>query len=185
MIIGMIFLLNGCTPFIHETNSIYQLAKHKVAIKQWQLSGRLAIKDERRSATLSIEWQHVEQQQKIRLSGPLGQGATEIRFDNQNIFIDRGNGQLLELDSIKNTLQQQLGFDIPIQALSYWVTGTFFPDTELIECTDGFEQFGWKIHYLSMQNVNNIELPYKLYIEKFPIKLKLIIDEWNINESGK
>ena len=47
----------------------------------------------------------------------------------------------------------------------------------------GFTQAGWLIDYKQMQSVNNLAMPYKITVSNEQLKLKLIIDQWVLNDA--
>lgn len=174
-------LLSGCTLFPVEpltvpysktaTLPLYKLEK-------WTLEGRLSITGRNDSWTANLDWQHSQNKEQIKLSGPLGQGATLIQLTNGMVTIDRGDGKPQSSNQPEAFINQQLGMFVPVQSLRYWVIGLPEPNTDFVETATGFKQGGWLIDYKEMQNVKANTLPYKLNVTNEQVKLKLIVDQW-------
>ncbi len=49
-----------------------------LALSDWELSGRLNVRQQNASDTVSINWQQQDQNFEIRFSGTLGLGAVEV-----------------------------------------------------------------------------------------------------------
>jgi len=131
------------------------------------------------SWSASIEWQHETHQDKIKLSGPLGQGAIAITLTAENISIDTGEKIIQKSENIDALIQQQLGIFIPVQALRYWVLGLTAPDQSYEIHENGFTQAQWLIRYSQMQQLETQQwMPRKLSVQQQQTKLKLIIDHW-------
>lgn len=76
-------------------------------------------------------------------------------------------------------MRDQLGMDLPIQALKFWVLGTAEPNEPATKQEEGFYQQGWLVKYKEMQRVRNEILPKKLHLEKDGARIKLIVDQWD------
>jgi outer membrane lipoprotein LolB len=174
-------LLSGCSFFQVEPPTV---AYSKTAtlplykLEQWTLEGRLSITGRNDSWTANIDWQHKPDNEQIKLSGPLGQGATLIQLTKGMVTIDRGDGKPQSSNQPEAFINQQLGMFVPVQSLRYWVIGLPEPNSNFVETATGFKQAGWLIEYKQMQNVKMNTLPYKLNVTNEQVKLKLIVDQW-------
>jgi outer membrane lipoprotein LolB len=175
-------LLGACANFPAPAEQPYRLAERSLFdnLKHWSFEGRFVFTDGNQSASASIFWQHLDHQDEIKLSGPLGQGAVVIVMTDRVVTIERAGEQILQSTEIETFVQQQLGLAIPVRALSYWVLGLVAPQAEFIEMNDGFEQLGWNVHYSQMQPVGIEWLPRKIKIEHEHVIFKLIVDQWVI-----
>jgi outer membrane lipoprotein LolB len=174
------FLLSGCSFFTVEPNIPYSktatLPLYK--LEQWAFEGRLSITAHNDSWTANIDWQHHADKEQIKLSGPLGQGATLIQLSKGIVTIDKGDGKMQTSDQPETFINQQLGMTVPMQSLRYWMIGLPEPTMEFVETATGFKQAGWLIEYKQMQAVKTNTLPYKLNVTNEQVKLKLIVDQW-------
>lgn len=150
-------------------------------MRAWSLTGRLAISAPNDSWSANIEWQHQPGLEKIKLSGPLGQGAVFIEFTGNAVKIDRGSGNVQTSNQPEQFINQQLGMFVPLQSLRYWAIGV--PESSHVyqATSDGFVQNGWLVAYKVMQQVEAETLPHKLVVSDARVKLKLIIDQWDLH----
>ena len=154
-------------------------------LNQWVFDGRLAVKTKIDSWQANISWTHTVNEDSIKLSGPLGQGTTYIRLDGNKVAIERGDGKVLASDRPEEFINQQLGMFVPVRALRYWVVGVPDPSNRHIEMAGGFKQAEWMVEYDQMQVAGNYSMPKKVTVTntQLKLKLKLVIDKWNINDA--
>lgn len=178
-----LLLLSACTSTPQIPDGAYSetARTHLYHIQQWQMEGRLAITTAKDSWSASIEWIHQPNSEKIRLSGPLGQGAVVIDLAGDVVKIDRGGGQVQTSNQPEQFINQQLGMFVPLQSLRFWAIGLPESGQPFQETTDGFVQTGWLVAYKEMQKSGTETLPHKMAASNEHVKLKLIIDQWELN----
>lgn len=177
-----VLLLSGCSFFIVEPTPTTPYSKTATLplykLERWSFEGRLSITGRTDSWTANIDWQHGVDKEKIKLSGPLGQGATHIELGKGVVTIDKGDGKAQTSNQPETFINQQLGLSVPVQSLRYWVIGLPEPTQNFVETATGFKQAGWLIEYKQMQTVKTTTMPYKINVTNEQVKLKLIVDEW-------
>ena len=72
---------------------------------------------------------------------------------------------------------------VPVRSLRYWVIGLPEPTSPYIATATGFTQAGWLIDYKQMQSVDKQSMPHKITVSNEQVKLKLIIDQWVLNDT--
>jgi outer membrane lipoprotein LolB len=130
------------------------------------------------SWSANLWWGHSLVQDELKLSGPLGQGATVIRLNGDNVSIDRGDGNVQTSTQPEAFISQQLGMSVPIKALRHWIAGLPEPEQAFVDMPSGFQQAGWLVEYKQMQPVEKQVLPRKMTVMNGKAKLKLIIEQW-------
>ncbi len=155
--------------------------EHLYKLEQWSFEGRLALSGKNDSWSASISWEHRQDDEKIKLSGPLGQGATVIQLTGDLVTIDRGGDEVQSSAQPEAFINQQLGMFVPVRSLRYWVVGLPAPTSASIETANGFSQAGWLIEYKQMEAVDNQSMPHKITVTNERVKLKLVIDQWVLN----
>lgn len=186
LILGMVFLvMTACSTTQVEEGIKYSKStrEHLYDLGSWSFSGRLALTGKKDAWQANIVWAHDLGSDEIKLSGPLGQGATVIRLSSDEVIIDRGDGKVLSSRQPEDFINQQLGLAVPVRSLRYWVVGLPEPSTTFVLTTDGFVQSGWLIEYKQEQVVNSELLPRKISVTNERIKLKLMIDQWGLNDT--
>ena len=186
LILGMVFLvMTACSTTQVEEGIKYSKStrEHLYDLGSWSFSGRLALTGKKDAWQASIVWAHDLGSDEIKLSGPLGQGATVIRLSSDEVIIDRGDGKVLSSRQPEDFINQQLGLAVPVRSLRYWVVGLPEPSSTFVLTTDGFVQSGWLIEYKQEQVVNSELLPRKISVTNEQVKLKLMIDQWGLNDT--
>ena len=186
LILGMVFLvMTACSTTQVEEGIKYSKStrEHLYDLGSWSFSGRLALTGKKDAWQANIVWAHDLGSDEIKLSGPLGQGATVIRLSSDEVIIDRGDGKVLSSRQPEDFINQQLGLAVPVRSLRYWVVGLPEPSTTFVLTTDGFVQSGWLIEYKQEQVVNSELLPRKISVTNEQVKLKLMIDQWGLNDT--
>ena len=179
----LVLMLSACsiTPEEPEVHYSKLAREHLYRLESWSFEGRLALTGKNDSWSANINWGHKPNDEKIKLSGPLGQGTTVIQLTGDLVTIDRGDGQAQTSTQPEQFINQQLGMFVPVHSLRYWVVGLPEPTSAFVETPTGFKQAGWLIDYKQMQPVDNQSMPHKITVTNELVKLKLIIDEWNLN----
>ena len=179
----MLSCLSACSVTPVQTDVVYSREDrhHLYQLSNWEFNGRIALQNQQDSWSANIEWKHSPDEDRLKLSGPLGQGAVLIVMRKGYIMIDRGNGRVEFSDRVNDFIRQQVGFFVPVLALRYWVVGLAEPEYGLAELEDGFSQFDWDIHYQHFIPVDEELMPRKITVEKDAAKMKLIIDQWVLN----
>lgn len=198
---ALVFSLSACAAStVNTTFTSYQDVptwgkegmKSLYKLKRWQFSGRMAVEQKKGSWTANIDWQHNEKDDAIKLSGLFGQGATLVRLKENAISIDFGNGKVASSEQAQHYISQQFGLIVPLQALRYWVLGLPDPAAEYQRFGEGFSQYDWVIELerWRWEGVpdrwrweDDKQLPRKVTVLNRKAKLKLVIDQWDVNNA--
>jgi outer membrane lipoprotein LolB len=180
---ALIFLLSACSFAPERPIEGYQLAEMQHLQKQgnWHFEGRLAIVDAKESFSASISWHHQAERDDIELVGPLAQGRVAISVTADGVVIDDGDNRQEYSGAVDVVMAEQLGVDMPVNALKFWVLGVNDPRQSFVEQEGGFFQGGWLVRYREMQRVNAESLPKKITAEKDKTRIKLIVDQWDLS----
>ncbi|MDD5754991.1 MAG: lipoprotein insertase outer membrane protein LolB, partial [Methylococcales bacterium] len=154
-------------------------------LQRWGFEGRIAVISKSDVAQASINWEHSPDEDLIKLSGPLGQGAVTIQLNSTGVTIDRGGGDVKTSTNPEEFINQQVGLFVPVKSLRYWVVGVPEKSQDVTTIESGFEQAGWRNQYKSMQSVNAHILPRNMTVTKDSMKLKLFIDQWILDDKQK
>lgn len=184
--IFLVFLLSACTvvPVKPEGHYSRPAMLPLYELEYWSFEGRFALTGEREALSANISWEHSPGADKIKLSGPLGQGAIVISLAGNVVTIDRGGGDVQSSTQPESFINQQLGMFVPVRSLRYWVVGLPEPSLNFKDTDIGFNQAGWLSEYMQMQSVTEDRtMPRKMTVMNGQVKLKLIIDRWDINDT--
>ena len=155
------------------------------ALSHWKASGKLAIRSAEQSESATMEWSQTNNITRILLSGPMGLGAISIESDEQSLQISR-DGQTRHYDISSSSAERSvMGWDLPLQALPYWVLGLPAPGDNVREqvVEQGLlrrvEQLGWTVTYEDYAQFAQYLLPTRLTIERTDTRARLFIRTWS------
>ena len=120
---------------------------------------------------------------ELKLSGPLGQGVIKLRLTKDLVILERGGGKIISSNNFEDFINHQMGMFVPVQSFRYWVVGLPEPSSQFIEIIDGFKQAGWLVEFGQMQRVSDYMMPRKVTVTNEHVKLKLMIDQWDLNDT--
>ncbi len=180
-------LLSACASGLQISDRPYVRAQSQYlyGLEKWRFNGRLALHGKQDSWSANIDWRHWRGQEQLKLSGPLGQGAVSISLSAGCIIIDKGGKERNASCEPDELIRQWLGVFVPVRDLSFWVLGLPEPEHAFEEIPDGFRQSGWNVLVLQSMQVSDMLMPHKIVITNKHIKLKLVIDQWELNDQGK
>jgi outer membrane lipoprotein LolB len=152
-------------------------------ISQWRLSGKIGIRSQKQSETAYLNWYQCQDNFDIRLSGPLGQGAVHLSGDNTLVHLQTSKGERYSAASAEQLMNQQLGWQLPIAELFYWVRGLPSPSgiAQVNDSGDGFKQSGWQLHFKNPTTQGQYTLPGKVIAIHPQMKITLILKQWDLD----
>ncbi len=174
-------LMAGCATTTDVTTESWQ-SNNSQALKSWRLTGRLALYGPDDSWTASLDWKHQPGDELLKLSGPLGQGVLIITLFGGCITVTQGVDQSESSCRVDELMIKYLGLKVPVSNLGYWVLGQPAPGQPVEQNENGFRQAGWDVSIRKTIQVGSRVLPKKLFISQNQSKLKLVIDQWVLNE---
>ncbi|PLW82888.1 outer membrane lipoprotein LolB [Kineobactrum sediminis] len=188
--VGILCLLLGlgaCAgrPVVESAGQAWQQhSADMAALQNWDADGKLALRRDDQAETANLAWQQRGRQTVLQLSGPLGLQATEIRSDGSQLRVQH-DGAVERFDiSGPETLQAQTGWDLPLQALPYWLKGIPAPHSPATGLTlrDNLlyelQQDGWLVHYDRYGQFGTHILPTRLSIERRETRVRVVIQRW-------
>ena len=102
-----------------------------LALEQWELRGRIAVKNSTDGGQAKIHWRQSGDTSQIRFTGPFGAGAYELLWKPGLVTVTDGRGeQAMEYrgaDAAEDFLREQLGWSFPAGSTRYWVMGLADP----------------------------------------------------------
>ena len=136
----------------------------------------------------NIRWRQADEQFELRLWGPFGAGAASIRGDVSAIRFERDG--LERAGDPAEILSTELGWRVPVGALSYWVRGLPAPldAATALELREGrlahVEQAGWSIAIdRYQQQPDGGWLPARLTARQADVRFTLVVQSWAFGPS--
>lgn len=160
-------------------------------LSDWTLDGRIAVKHQAGGGQGNLLWSQSDDTADIRLSGPLGVGASRILWMPDEVVFERAGERLTERytgpAAAETFVRDQLGWQLPVSSIRFWVLGVPDPAFSYNEETaaDGtllvLQQRGWKMSYSAFAAVEDEVLPQKLVVENDAVRLRLVADSWELS----
>ena len=158
------------------------------AISHWKATGKLAIRTNDKSESASLVWNQAGNMTHILLSGPMGLAATSIESDREQLRVKRDGATRTFDISSREAITEGIGWDLPLQALPYWLRGLPAPSPDQKEQTPDqiveqgllrqVKQLGWTVTYESYGQFEQFALPTRLKIERNGTRARMIIYNW-------
>lgn len=156
------------------------------AITTWEFTGRIGVRDENEAHSSRIRWRQQDDDYVINLWGTLNAGATEITGSPTLVTLVQEGKEPLLAATPEELVAEQLGYELPVSQLSYWIKGipapgstgtpSFNEENHLI----ALEQDGWSVQYLAYTNYDTESLPTRIRIEKSPLRLDFVRLDWTL-----
>lgn len=196
-------LLSGCAGLTsHETLSgkgdpaLWQSHKDHVSqLNGWEISGKIGLRAQRNgkteSASATLFWLQRQDYFDIRLAGPMGGGAARLTGRPGKVSLEAANQGSFQAESAEALLQQQLGWNLPISHLFWWVRGVPAGDSKshLTLSSDSrlatLEQDDWTVEYLSYVEQNGYWLPERIKLHGANLDITLVIKDWQPRQLGQ
>lgn len=160
------------------------------AVSSWEARGRIALKTPGTSGQGNFAWLQTGDRTVLRVAGPFGTGAYEIRWEPARLTVLSGRGEVAAdytgPDAARRFLEEQLGWSLPVANARYWLLGLAGPDTAAIETPDGggllaaLVQDGWDVSYGEYRLQGAVALPRKVDLSSTAGRIRLVIDHWDI-----
>lgn len=151
----------------------------------WELEGRLGVSDGRDSGSGSLEWSQRGADFRFSVHAPVTGKTWMLAGDARHAVLSGLRAQPVEGDSAAALLERELGWQVPVAELVYWVRGMrAAPDGARIRFReDGLpaeiDESGWKVEYLDYDRSREPALPSKVFASRGNYKVRLAIRSWS------
>ncbi len=185
--------LASCATSSNNTGPIdpdwLQHQESVLALADWELSGRLNVRQQNASDTVSINWQQQEQNFEIRFSGTLGLGAVQVHGSPDEVVVEKAGTEPVVLPDLQALTRNYLGYDFPAAQLLFWVRGIPAP-TNIITTSLNADLMleklvqadatgrRWELEYDRYQQTADAWLPGRIRVNSEDIQLTFLINEW-------
>ncbi|HTT08775.1 MAG TPA: lipoprotein insertase outer membrane protein LolB [Gammaproteobacteria bacterium] len=156
-------------------------------LQRWDIQGRVAIETAQDNWTASVTWKNEAEHYQMRFMAPLSQGTFELTGAPDRVQL-RMPDKTLEAPDPSQLMQENLGWSLPVYGMRYWVLGLPAPGrkTQELRVDEAghlvdLQQDGWRISVLRYQKVGGLELPEKIYMQNDPVKVRLVVGEWQLH----
>jgi len=178
LVLGL--LMAGCAP----APVVRESAVVAPDLPAWTARGRVALFAEGEGWHAGFEWRQEGEDLTLTLSGPFGQGALRLLREGGRVRLIDGSGAVREAESAEALVAEATGAALPVSGLRHWLLGRPAPDRAHRWVEGGawprLQQDGWNIDYRAYASVGGHRLPSRMQLTRPGMKLKLIIDAWDV-----
>jgi outer membrane lipoprotein LolB len=154
--------------------------------ESWQFRGRVSLTRGEEGWHAGVNWQEESGIYDLRLSGPLGQGAVQVRGRTGLVQLTAANGQVIIANDADALVADVTGWEFPVSGIRYWVRGlpAPAPEPQAIVHRDEtgllkrLEQSGWDIEYTRFEAIGGWHWPTRLRLTNEGLVVRLVIDAW-------
>jgi outer membrane lipoprotein LolB len=130
-----------------------------------------------------LDWRHMNEQDELRLSSPLGSTLASIQRDATGVALEI-SGVRHEASNTADLTERVLGWRLPLEGMQFWIQGKASPknDAEITRDESGnitrLSQQEWEIEYRDYRLQAGFVLPYRLVMRGANMELRLAVDDW-------
>ena len=198
LLAGLMLMLAACQSFrpaeqLTGSGSPALWHEHRDRISQfdaWDINGKLAVRSPAQSGSGVLFWLQRQDYFDIRVTGPLGQGATRLTGRPGQIRLTTPQHDL-QAASAEALMQEQLGWNLPVSNLLWWVRGLPAPGSRhTLQLNDDslaarLEQTGWQLEYSRYQSLpDGSRLPERILLNGPHLQLTLVVKQWQARTLG-
>jgi outer membrane lipoprotein LolB len=154
---------------------------------EWSLEGRVAVRRADKGGSGRIDWRQRGAAFEVSLSAPITRQSWRLTGDRTGVVLDGLDGGPRRGPDAGQLLLEATGWEIPVQALAYWIRGQAAPDLPAAELEYGADghlstlrQDGWHIVYPGWQAPEGQvpAMPARIEAERGDARVRLIVDAW-------
>lgn len=187
----LLLLLSACTtltppPAQNQPLAWKQRLNQLQRISHWTLQGAAGIRTPEDAWSASLFWQQAPESYALHLFGPLGVNRIQLAGTAHQVTLITPSQPAVTAKDPETLLQQQLGWQLPVSHLKYWIRGIPAPGKPAKYIWDNFHhivqlhQDHWEITYTEYGNINGIDLPTKITLCNAKIQVRLVIRQWQL-----
>ena len=159
-------------------------------LDSWQFRGRVDVRYNNDSDTPRIQWQQQDQEYRIRLWGTFNAGNTLITGRPGSVTME-SRGETITASSPEELILQQLGYELPVSYLEYWIKGLPAPgeraelEFNALNQLRLIRQADWTVTYNDPRQYGDLSLPADMVLTRpeNDIRLRFIGLNWTLPEA--
>ena len=151
----------------------------------FDLMGRVAVSHDGRAFSSNVRWEHLPERDEIWLLTPVGQALAHIEADAAGATLTAADGKQHRAGDVQSLTRRALGWELPLEHLSWWVRGEILPGGvigEVLRDQQGrlvrLRQDGWQITLTHSPANEQGGLPQRLELTRDAHQIRLVIDGW-------
>ena len=182
-------LLAGCAPRLpapdgeREAGQWEAQQERLAELQTWMLAGKAGLRTPQESTSANLDWSQHPHYYRLLISGPFGSGRSTLEGREGRFSLTTSEGRF-EAETPEALMQQQLGWSLPVSALSDWIRGLPAEasphrlESDELGFPQRLEQDGWEIVYRDWTQVEALWLPRRLIMTYDDLRVTLVVTEW-------
>ena len=153
------------------------------AVNDWQLVGSFSLRQAQQSIVANYQWQQRDSRYDLHINSALNLFSIKIVGEPGQVNLWRSATNRVEASSPETLMQQELGWQLPLSKLQYWIRGLPAPGSYEAHYDqwghiEVLEQDGWIIHYAHYVSYGSNDLPTLLRLEDGNWSAKILVKRW-------
>jgi len=156
-------------------------------IERFDLDGRINMRVEKKSYPGRIRWHHAPPHDEMWFYSPVGTTVAHLRQGPDGATLVTSQGREYRAEDLRDLANEVLGWDLPLEALPYWVRGLAWPAEEPSAAERDergrmreLSQAGWQVTYLDWAQQGRGALPSKLDLLGDRLRMRLVVERWTL-----
>ena len=186
-------LISACSstlvlPPADDVDAAWQYHQGQLAkLESWKMTGRIAVSNESDSWHATLQWIEQPEHYTVNIIAPLGQGGAKIQGNSKRVILRSDEGKIYQASTAEELLVRHTGWRVPLEGMRFWARGLpepGRPNTQKLGASGHLaelKQSDWLIEFMRYQRINNLVLPGKVFMNTDELKVKIVIDSWEIN----
>lgn len=168
------------------------------AVQDWELQGRLTVREAGNADTVNINWQQVGDSFDLRLFGSLGLGAVRVRGDSRSVTVEKAGEETVTLPGLAALTREYFGYEFPTAELLYWIRGLPAPrragvptfDTNGMLATlrqNDANGLAWQLSFDRYRSLDGAAmetyLPGRIVAQRDGLELRFQVSKWALPQN--
>lgn len=186
----ILLLLSACTtltPKLQQQDLAWSTRLQQLQrINHWTIQGSVGVRTTERAWSASLFWQQTPKNYALHLFGPLGVNRIQLAGTRNQVTLTSPVQPTVSAKNAEALLQQQLGWQLPVKYLTYWIRGIPAPGQpaqlawDEVQHLSKLNQAGWEITYTAYSNIAGVDLPTRITLQHTNLQLRLVIHQWQL-----
>ena len=168
-------------------------------LDRWDIRGRISVRAGSKGEIGRMLWTRNGDSHHLELYGNFGSRRIRMVQDSDSAVLEDTQGRKIIGSTIQAVLEERTEQKLPIDALTYWMTGAIYPRASSVNVWDidgrliTIQQSGWSVHFSKYRAYGEYELPTRLNIvsladttltdesdDRTVDEIRIVISEWGI-----
>ena len=158
-------------------------------LESWRALGKLAarLRDSGESWSAALDWRQRREDYRLRLSGPFGQGALQIKGRPGKVELTTAKGRRRSATTPEALFESVLGWHLPASSLRHWITARPRPGVPADEWAlddagrlASLEQQGWRVEYRYPAGSGGEALPNRITLYGDRAVVRVVVRDWRL-----